>query len=532
MFRNFTKYLHKLLIVFLFLLTVSCEQELETEPNVLPTQTTVENGYLSFSNKEDFNAYISQLDNSLKANPQSLKSSNLNSQFVGFHSLASKINRSMLKSETINGEYYDDVDVALIKKYIPDETLFYVLDTANRVKVAGEIYQITEAGTFIYTPSNLEAFNNLAETFSDTYLKYTSQLDSITYLFGEIKYVDTYGFIKNQNYTPEVILKDISGDINPSTNSTSLKSGNDNDKAMSEYTTKFNLITHNVGPKTVAGTVVSWIIGDNSWRETYYDDNARLSAKLYDISVVLGIYKKTGFRVKFETRIRCTKVIKVFGFRVGKVQLWYYWSDTNAEQMLVGMDYVKAHMDFTYVPTYSYNQTAPAVAFANTSADIFMGKVLALPGEYISGWASSAQWYNSGISAYGYNVTFGQGYDAAYNAGFEFCKKQLQRTIASKTTQLVTKSAAVMESVYSNGFYESKVDYLAVGLGDVHTNCKDLHVALGESSGGASAQWSTGSYWPTKFPTGFTPNEFKLDDAYIFGAVKHNGLWKGIRIVK
>ncbi len=98
MFRNFTKYLHKLLIVFLFLLTVSCEQELETEPNVLPTQTTVENGYLSFSNKEDFNAYISQLDNSLKTNPQSLKSSNLNSQFDGFHSLASKINRSMLKS--------------------------------------------------------------------------------------------------------------------------------------------------------------------------------------------------------------------------------------------------------------------------------------------------------------------------------------------------------------------------------------------------------------------------------------------------
>lgn len=161
-----------------------------------------------------------------------------------------------------------------------------------------------------------------------------------------------------------------------------------------------------------------------------------------------------------------------------------------------------------------------------------MGKLVSLPGEYISGWASEAQWYDSGISAYGYNVTFGQGYDAAYDAAYEFCKKQLQRTIASKTTKLVSKSAAVMESVYSNGFYESKVDYLAVGLGDVHTNCKDLHVALGESSGGVNVTWSTGSYWPTKFPTGFTPNEFKLDDAYIFGAVKHNGLWKGIRIVK
>ncbi len=499
----------------------------------MPCQTTVENGYLSFSDKESFNAYISQIDSSLKTNPQSLKSLNLSQQFNGFISLASKLERNQLKSETIDGQLIDDFDVALIKKYIPDETLYYVLDTANRVMVGSEIYQINEAGTFVYKPNAVEEFNRLSETFSDEYLNYTSQVDSVTYLFGNVKFIDSYGFIKNRNFIPEVILKDVSGDIDPTSSSTLLKSGSDDSKSINEYTTQFNLQTYNVGPKTVAGEVLSWFIGDASWRETYFDDDTRVSAKLYDISVILNIYKKTGFRVKYETRTRVTKVIKVFGWRVGKVKLWYYWSDTNAEQMLVGMDYVKGRMDLTYVPSPSgYNPSAKAVAVANTTANIIMKNIVSIPGEYISGWASSAQWYDSGISAYGYDVTFGQGYDAAYSAGYDYCRKQLQRIIASKTTKLVSKSAAVMESVYANGVRNNRIDYLAVGLSDIQINCKDMHVALGESSGGLSATWTTASYWPSKFPTGFTPNAFVLDEAYMFGAVKHNGVWKGIRIVK
>ena len=94
--RNFTN----LLIVIVLLFFSSCEKEIEVPTDVLPCQTTVENGYLSFSDKESFNAYISQIDSSLKTNPQSLKSLNLSQQFNGFISLASKLERNQLKSET------------------------------------------------------------------------------------------------------------------------------------------------------------------------------------------------------------------------------------------------------------------------------------------------------------------------------------------------------------------------------------------------------------------------------------------------
>lgn len=102
----------------------------------------------------------------------------------------------------LNNFIYNELN----KTIIPEEVLHYVLDTAKRVKVAGEIYKITEVGTFVYTDNTIEEFENLYADFLNTYKNYGQKLDSVTYIYGSIKFIDSYNFVKNDNLSLEGII--------------------------------------------------------------------------------------------------------------------------------------------------------------------------------------------------------------------------------------------------------------------------------------------------------------------------------------
>jgi len=194
--------------VFISVFFISCEKEIELDKtknsNNAVSDAIVENGYLNFSNQQSLDAYISGLSEQL-GGTSNLKSTGIINTPKGFNSLADKIYRidNKLKSATTDDEalntelFYNELD----KTLIPEELLHYVVDTARRVKVAGEIYKITEAGTFIYTDDNIniEEFENLYDGFLGNYSNYSSKIDSSTYLYGNIKFVDSYNFVKNGN---------------------------------------------------------------------------------------------------------------------------------------------------------------------------------------------------------------------------------------------------------------------------------------------------------------------------------------------
>jgi hypothetical protein len=156
--------------VFISIFLISCEKETEFDKkqnsNIAVSDPIVENGYLNFSNQQSLDAYISDISEQLGGS-NNLKSTRIINTPKGFHSIADKIYR---------------IENKLKNTKIPEELLHYVVDTARRVKVAGEIYKITEAGTFIYTDDNTEEFEYLYDGFLENYLKYSSKIDSCTYL--------------------------------------------------------------------------------------------------------------------------------------------------------------------------------------------------------------------------------------------------------------------------------------------------------------------------------------------------------------
>lgn len=119
----------------------------------------VENGYLNFIDESSVSSYITQIEELRENNNELLKSSvcSLSMPTIpGFASLASRIsaNKSLLKNASDKEETEEDFLCELNSQLIPDEVIHYVVDTANQVKIAGKMYQITPFGTFIYNQTD------------------------------------------------------------------------------------------------------------------------------------------------------------------------------------------------------------------------------------------------------------------------------------------------------------------------------------------------------------------------------------------
>jgi len=98
----------------------------------------------------------------------------------------------------------------------------------------------------------------------------------------------------------------------------------------------------------------------------------------------------------------------------------------------------------------------------------------------------------------------------------KFIKKQINN--ASSTP------IAVFMPDYKGGGYRQ---YLILKGLQTYYNKSEVDIQLALPSFGFSLGSKEGGKWKL---VGFTPNKFNIDEAFIFGAVKHNGQWQGIRM--
>ncbi len=525
--------IRNLLFLSISILVLSCEKQ-DIKPIECPQskETTVENGYLNFSDENSFSAYLNEIRNEQLNEDGSLKSGTINLSIKGFNSLASKLARfqnNSLKnnsSSTVDDGYFAELQ----KSLITDDALFQVLDTANRVKIGNEIYQITEAGTFIYSSNDSLEFAQLSDTFSDIYLKYTRQLDSVTYLYGNIKLVDVHGYVKNKNYTIDNVLADVTGDVK----SPNLVYAPSQLKSIDEvfdatYTTRYNLVSIKAGAKTFVGKGFQALFGENSWREIEFDNDHRMRVKLFNVNYV-G-FANSGLKVEFERRIMVTKVIKILGFRAGKVTLWSYWTGANAPEMVLGSDYFKGYTQFE-IPIESYYTDINANRSQiedNIISAAFQG-YFTEPKDFLRGWVSNLNIIEGTVTINKKKYTSQEGMLAAFDAGYKSLTKFAKSSIKNGMQELgFHKNEPVMmitPGIESNANRE----YMFIAGESKYSNKENATSYFGRSpSFGVRVGGDTNSYVPTSYGV-MTPNKFTVEEAVMFGAVKYNGVWKGIRM--
>nr|WP_320023403.1 hypothetical protein [uncultured Draconibacterium sp.] len=509
----------------------------------------VEKGYLSFIDQNAVTNYIENINCILEKSSTDealLKSAEISPvpEIPGFASLAGKMsdykNRQLKSGSADNPE--EDFLYELNNQLIPDEAIRYVVDTANQVKIAGKIYQISPFGTFIYSSADSLEYNELCENFIDKYENQTAQIDSITYLYGNITFVDSYGKLASLEEGEELedkLFSELDGAYSADDNSESnTKSGeilkSASGRINSEYTNTYGLTTYKAGAKTIVGGFVQKVFGKNSWREKRLDSKHRIKVKLYDVNY--GFYKNQGFRVEYNNlkdRTITVYYFKRWKLRKKKITLWSYWSSSRAAQeMVVGIDYFQGYTQYDSPMGRAYAENIPNVLVSKVSdysIKMSYDGFIKTPAMVAKNWVTNLNIFKGVVFGYGDKIfTNKEISEKAFDVGMDFLRDEIKgstrRLIKKQINKASSTPIAVFTTDYKGGGYK---EYMI--LKGVHTyyNKSKVHMRIAQPSFGFKLGWSEGGKWK---PATFTPNKFHIDEAYIFGSVKHNGKWQGIRM--
>lgn len=104
-------------------------------------------------------------------------------------------------------------------------------------------------------------------------------------------------------------------------------------------------------------------------------------------------------------------------------------------------------------------------------------------------------------------------------------KNKTSGFIFSKIGNSTSKPVVLMTPNYVKG---GNREYMLMSGIYEYNNVSKVHLKLGFSSGGIKL--NINSNGGVSNISSFTPNKFNIDEAYIFGSVKHNGKWQGIRM--
>jgi len=492
----------------------------------------VENGYLCFSDKEELNSYITQLDEVIKQKDNLSKSGTIINTPVGFCSLASRISKTnnSLKSGSLSYEEEEEAFLTeLSKTLIPEEVIHYVVDTARKVMVAGKIHQITELGTFVYSIADSLEYKKLYESFLNNYNKFGYQKDSITYVYDKVDFIDTYGFLRKGDFTTDDVISMITGK-NQEYTEVPTKSGNI--YIDQNNTRTYDLSTFPLGGDNFVGKAVA-NFGINNWRSKDFGSENRVNVNLYELNY--GFFKCAGFKVKFQYKHWVT--IKMRFFRWTKeVYLYYYWRTTPAHEMVVGIEYFKGYTDYENfgldpIP-FQAQSNMVYKQFSDATAKMIYYGVLSEPSDKFAGWAS-----HKAVNVFRGNLEFSDRVEQygserireVVNSGFDWLESEFKNRASDFINKKIDdsrNSRTSMLLVQFDNVFRNREYLLLSGISN-YNYCSERTVRLGKSSGGFSSKVNSNGGWSA---SPYTPNAFTIEDACIFGAVKFNGVWKGVRI--
>lgn len=508
---------------------------------------TVENGHLSFVDETAIESYINKISKTLDNynNDELLKSTNSSPlpAIPGFASLASRLsaNKHQLKSLSSDDGSEMDFMCEFNAQFIPDEVIHYVVDTANQVKIADNMYQITPFGTFVYNKSDSLEYNVLCETFIDIYKNHTIKVDSVTYFYGNIKFIDSYGKIANLQDGEEledVLFTELNGNSDNSnselllTSNTTLKSASN--RIISAYTSAYGLTTYKAGAKTAAGKLVQSAFGENSWREKRLDSQHRMKVKLYNVNY--GFFKNQGFRVEYnhlKDKTITVLYFKRWKLRKKTIKLWSYWSSSkNVPEMVVGIDYFQGYTEYNLplAKVYADNIPNTIVNKINDYAiKVSYDGLIKTPTAIAKNWVTDLNIFKGvvfkfGTNTFNYNEISAKAFDAGMDCLRDEIKGSTNKLIKKQINKASSTPIAVFTPDYKGGGYK---EYMILKGVRTYYNESNVHVQIAQPSFGFKIGCEDGGKWKL---AAFTPNKFNIDEAYIFGSVKHNGKWQGVRL--
>ncbi len=485
-------------------------QENSGQQNVIVSDIQVVDGHLKFISKQSLSNYIDIIkqQNESSENNRVIKSTSITHDIPNFTSLKDAIrSKKMIKSVSVSNEDELDFDPTLMLKseqLLPDPVLEYVISPEFRIDVGDRKYKITEFGTFSVKDNNNINLDSIVSSFDTTNIQATLLYEDTYDIGNDVQFVDSYGLLSGEK---SIVNNDcyLVEEFTPT--SPLIKSMN-----PTSNTQTYGLNSYKWESKTWVGKALSWLFGKDAYRENYHDSKHRTQAELFQVNY--GFYASTGFKVKFQVR-------KKFLFIS-------YWVQEYADDIVVGIEELDGKMNFNAIPGDFFNKaysTFTSTLQGHTNNIIYTG--LGSP-TFLSDWSKellniicgimpNVDWDKWKIDPYKYTKSLDK--DLIYGQLNSLTGKYIYNPIKK---QVLPKDPRVAYLFYGQNKQEAK-SFISGIVSYGRSQSKTIYFSQSAGftvSWGSSAGVSAGGYIPV---------QYTIENVKIFGAVKWNGIWRGVR---
>ncbi len=529
--------LHLLSIALITLsVFISCNDiidDLNNQSNEIEVAADVfynDEGILNFSSQEQLDEYVEKINAIIttQTNIQEKSTTSLVSEIesvVPFEhfSLAKSYIKGYGEQKTLTEDDYEITEV-INDNLIPNKALHYILDDDRRVIVAGKIHQITEAGKFIYSQDDKDIFELLYTGFIDQYLSYSKQIDAVTYEYNGITFIDLYGYLSRKDLTEENVLNVIGGNFDAVEKNTKQVVDNVSFKTYDDNTKNFGL-------RTVKQDFTGKL-GFFNVRTAEFNSDWRVAVSFDEVSLPSNVLNYNNFKTKLQYRKVVKTCVRIFRKTRCKT-LFSYWMKRTASEMAIGIDYLDAVTEYEDFGLTSSYYISSSDVIATWTKKVGQGVAhLAFKGvlssNIVRDWADDFKGFGADVKFFGKSVKVGK---EIWNGGTDALKDALiKRTdyFVRKHIGYSNTNEAPTLLVYTNP-YELNKEYISLNGITRYKNVQEKKIKFPETSGGVAVNITFTN--KTKVtPGNFTPNKFKITRGSVFGAVKYNGVWRGVRI--
>lgn len=483
----------------------ACQQEdllaeNDKAKNELDTTTDgiqVVDGYLSFASNDLFQSYLASLKNeqssstiSTRATQQSIKG------FTSINSLKEQVAVANTRSGDSEEGTEDEYRISIAEDLIKDELLYNVMDTTLRISIGDMFYKITEQGTFYCPKEYAEEIDNVIKTFDAT--KVSSISDDLYAINDKFYFSDTFGVVSGEENVIDMEATEIIEEENSvATRGAAFGESNYN-------TSYYGLNTYKWKNKTVVGKFLSWLLGKDVSREKGFDSTHRVQCELFQVNYVF--YASTGFKVKMQKRKK----------------IWFikYWVSTGADDIVIGVERLSGKMNFNYNPGTVYNYgtftstwqgIVNNMVYGGLSKPTFIEDFVTDRVTTIFPGIKEFNFLKWKIDPWSWNQNLTK--DAIYS-GLNSLTGKVANAVGGKLAKEDPRLAMVMAKR---------------GEADMHFMGGARSFGKGSSKTIRFSQSGGFSFKLGGSVVGYIPEKFAITEAQIWGAIKYNGRWRGIR---
>jgi hypothetical protein len=491
---------------------INCIEPTPVNPQDIEDVTISKDGYLTFPSAKSLEQFFEQVQNG--ETPTIYSQSRSGGSFESVAMLDERISKSNKSRamdltpitenelEDLEEMTQDEYNLMKAEDLLFDDLMTHAMDTTLRICVEGELYKITENGTFSVKLEKADKLDLAIKEFNPE-LKETIDAGETVQLNPDVNFTNTF---KNVRVEESELLELEPADYTPLSRAAAETSQN-------EFHKNYNVDSYRWKNTNVIKRFLDFIRGKDVSKSKNFSKKRRVQVNIFDVNY--RFYKSAGIKVKMQKR-------KKFCFVP-------YWVGIEADKLVLGFNEMEGVLTYN-----SPNNLSIINPSASAKWSAFKGTLNGITSNFIYGTFNNLKFIRDWTDwAFGWmpEVRIGdKNYtdkilNKIYNAPAEYVYKQSKSLINKKVYAPIEKQIKPTDPMVaylywgSSEFTFNKERPFITGIKE-YSHKKSKSVIFDRSFGVS---------FIGVVPVPYTPSDFDIKSIDAFGAAYYDNKWLGVR---